>query len=74
MYKFNEAISLSVDSADQAEIDMLWEKLSAVGRRIGFQMRMAQGQIRVVVADRPHCVAETDGRSHRAGHVGRLGA
>ncbi len=31
MYKFNEAISLSVDSADQAEIDMLWEKLSAGG-------------------------------------------
>jgi hypothetical protein len=26
------------------------------------------------LADRPHCVAETDGRSHRAGHVGRLGA
>ena len=31
MYKFNEAISLSVDSADQAEIDMLWEKLSPGG-------------------------------------------
>jgi predicted 3-demethylubiquinone-9 3-methyltransferase (glyoxalase superfamily) len=30
-YKFNEAISLSVDSADQAEIGMLWEKLSAGG-------------------------------------------
>jgi hypothetical protein len=26
------------------------------------------------LADRPHCVAETDGRSHRAGHVGRLEA
>lgn len=31
MYKFNEAISLSVDSADQDEIDILWEKLSAGG-------------------------------------------
>jgi len=30
-YKFNEAISLSFDSADQAEIRMLWEKLSAGG-------------------------------------------
>jgi predicted 3-demethylubiquinone-9 3-methyltransferase (glyoxalase superfamily) len=31
MYKFNVAISLSVDSADQAKIEMLWEKLSAGG-------------------------------------------
>jgi predicted 3-demethylubiquinone-9 3-methyltransferase (glyoxalase superfamily) len=31
MYKFTEAILPSVDSADQAEIDTLWEKLSAGG-------------------------------------------
>jgi predicted 3-demethylubiquinone-9 3-methyltransferase (glyoxalase superfamily) len=32
VYKFNEAISLSVDCKTQQEVDELWEKLSAGGQ------------------------------------------
>jgi len=31
-FKFSEAISLSIDCADQGEVDMLWEKLGAGGQ------------------------------------------
>jgi predicted 3-demethylubiquinone-9 3-methyltransferase (glyoxalase superfamily) len=33
IFKFNEAISLSVDCKSQAEVDDLWEKLSAGGQK-----------------------------------------
>lgn len=33
VYKFNEAISLSVDCKTQTEVDELWEKLSAGGQK-----------------------------------------
>jgi predicted 3-demethylubiquinone-9 3-methyltransferase (glyoxalase superfamily) len=35
LYKFSEAISLQVDCADQAEIDDLWNKLTADGGEPG---------------------------------------
>ena len=62
-FTFDEAISLLVNCADQKEIDYYWDKLSEGGEE--GPVRMAQGQVRPVVAGR----AGRDGRdAERPGH------
>jgi predicted 3-demethylubiquinone-9 3-methyltransferase (glyoxalase superfamily) len=64
-FKFNEAISLLVNCESQAEVDELWEKLSAGGEDA---LRLAEGQVRRLVADRPHRLRRDDTRrGHRGG-------
>lgn len=52
-FTFNEAISLLVDCTSQEDIDYFWEKLSEGGDPQAQQCRLAQGQIRSVVAGNP---------------------
>ena len=56
-YKFTEAVSFTVSCETQNEVDRYWEKLSA-GRRPARPLRLAQGQVRPLLADRPHDPAE----------------
>ena len=49
---FTETISFSVTCRDQAEVDHYWD-LADRGRRRGVGVRLAQGPVRAVVADRP---------------------
>ncbi|MGH8776648.1 MAG: VOC family protein [Jiangellaceae bacterium] len=49
-FTFNEAISLEVNCQTQAELDRLWETLSEGSAGA---VRLAEGQVRRVVADRP---------------------
>ena len=48
VFKFNEAVSFQVHCNTQEEVDHYWEKLSAGVDAV----RMAQGQVRRVLADR----------------------
>ena len=47
-FKFTEAISLSIDCADQDEVDHYWSKLSRGRQRR--PVRMAEGPVRAVLA------------------------
>ena len=51
MFKFNEAVSFFVGCETQEEIDELWAKLTADGGSPE-PLRLAQGQVRPVVANR----------------------
>ena len=50
LFIFDEAMSLLINCADQAEVDYYWDKLTD-GRR-GVAVRLAEGSFRVVVAGR----------------------
>ena len=52
VFKFNEAISLQVHCETQEEIDYYWDKLRAGGDAAGAAVRLAEGQVRPVLADR----------------------
>ena len=50
-FRFTEAISFVVSCKTQEEVDELWERLSEGGDNTA--MRLAQGQVRPVLADHP---------------------
>ena len=50
IFKFNEAISLQIYVEDQKELDYYWDKLTPGGDPEGAGVRLAQGQVRTVVA------------------------
>ena len=54
MFKFNEAISFQVNCETQEEVDHYWNKLSAGGDEKAAAVRLAEGQVRPVLADRAH--------------------
>ncbi len=68
MFKFNEAISLSVDCADQAEIDALWQKLSEGGSdfRCGWLKDKYGLSWQIVPSALPKLMADPSGRVMQA--------
>jgi predicted 3-demethylubiquinone-9 3-methyltransferase (glyoxalase superfamily) len=71
-FGFNEAVSLMVGCETQDEIDHYWERLSAVPR--GRAVRMAEGPLRRLVADRPVPARRAaPGRNRGAGGEGHAG-
>ncbi|MDQ6616008.1 MAG: VOC family protein [Actinomycetota bacterium] len=59
-FRFNEAISFQVNCESQDEVDEFWTKLSDGGEER--TMRLAEGQVRVVLAGRPHRSGRVDRR------------
>ena len=64
IYKFNEAVSFFVGCETQEEIDELWAKLIADGGAPK-PVRLAEGQVRAVVADHANCPDPDAGRQGR---------
>jgi predicted 3-demethylubiquinone-9 3-methyltransferase (glyoxalase superfamily) len=54
-FRFNESVSFVVNCETQKEVDYFWEKFTADGGE-EFAVRLAQGQIRFVLASHPNCV------------------
>lgn len=68
MFKFTEAISLSVDCADQTEVDRLWEKLSVGGSdfRCGWLKDKYGLSWQIVPTVLPKLMADPSGRVMQA--------
>ena len=60
-FEYTHAISFKIDCADQAEVDRFWDALS--DRRFGRALRLAEGPLRRVVADRADRASKISRRS-----------
>ena len=58
VFKFTEAISFQINCETQEEVDYYWEKLSRRRRQEGPAVRLAQGQVRRLVAGRADVLPE----------------
>ena len=66
--EYTHAVSFKIDCADQAEVDRLWDALLADGGKAE-PMRLAEGSLRRVLADRADGAGEISrrrGQSRRA--------
>ena len=68
MFQFSPAISLSIDCADQAEVDRLWEQLSAGGSdfNCGWLKDRFGLSWQIVPSVLPKLMADTSGRVMQA--------
>lgn len=62
-FTFDEAVSLLINCADQKEVDYCWDKLTE-GRR-GGPVRVAEGQVRPLLAGRSGGAGRADDRPRR---------